>query len=158
MHRPYPSDCRNSQPPRDHARVLESVPRMLRSTRCCAADPGPHTGSPPMDPGSAAQREGRCTASGTPGVLIQLAADVAADDIAEQLPPLALEALQLKLADRGEDGRRGVDLDAGQQDFGAEILEACGLLHDVFAGEVVAALLQHLNQGLRDAIADDDRA
>src|SRR5487761_2310857 len=86
------------------------------------------------------------------------AADVAADDVAEQHPSLALELHQLKLADRGEIGWRGVDLDAGQQDFGSEILEVCGLLHDIFAGEVVAALLQHLNQRLRDAVADLDRA
>jgi len=33
------------------------------------------------------------------------APDVAADDVAEQLPLLALELHQLKLADRGEIGR-----------------------------------------------------
>src|SRR5260370_7274940 len=84
------------------------------------------------------------------------APDVAADDVAEQLPLLTLEPLQLKLADRGEIGWAGVDRNAGQQDFGAEILEACRLLHDVLAGEIVAALLQHLNQRLGDAVADDD--
>ena len=31
------------------------------------------------------------------------------------------------------------------------------MLHDVLAGEVVAALLEHLDQGLRDGVADDDR-
>ena len=45
----------------------------------------------------------------------QLAADVAAHDLAEQLPGFALELLQLDLRDRREVGRRGVDLDARQQ-------------------------------------------
>ena len=39
-----------------------------------------------------------------------------------------------------------------------EILEVGGLLHDVFAGEIVAALLQHLNQRLGHAVAEDDEA
>src|ERR1035441_6479079 len=82
------------------------------------------------------------------------ASDVGADDVAEQLPFLALELHQLKLAERGKIGRAGIDLDAGQQDLGPEILEICRLLHDVFAGEVVAALLQHLNQGLCHAVTD----
>src|SRR6267154_2975383 len=99
-----------------------------------------------MDPGSAAHRRGRAkrdpeSAALHPGhVPERSAADVAGDDIAEQFPFLALELHQLKLADRGEIGWAGVDLDAGQQDFGTEILEACRLLHDVGAGEVVTAL------------------
>src|SRR3977135_1571329 len=62
-----------------------------------------------------------------------LAPDIAADDVAEQVPFLALELHQLKLADRGEIGRAGVDHDAGQQDFGTEILQAWRLLHSVVA-------------------------
>src|SRR5713226_4628642 len=50
------------------------------------------------------------------------AADVGADDDTEQFPLLALEPHQLKLADRGEIGRAGVDLDAGQQHFRPEVL------------------------------------
>lgn len=42
------------------------------------------------------------------------AADLAGDDVTEQLPLLALEAHELQLVDRGEIGRRGVDRDAGQ--------------------------------------------
>src|SRR5579862_8900050 len=52
------------------------------------------------------------------------AADLAADDVAEQHPAFALEHLQLKLANRGEIGARGVDLDAGQQHLGAVVLQA----------------------------------
>src|ERR1700730_5241640 len=105
----------------------------------------------------AVQRSLRCIAE--PGHVPEiLAADVAGDDVAEQLPLLALEPLQLKLADRGEISRAGVDHHARQQHFGAEILEVCRLFHDVFASQIVAALLQHLNHGLRDAVADDDRS
>src|ERR1700681_4005071 len=85
------------------------------------------------------------------------APDVSADDVAEQLPPLALEALQLQLADRGKIGRAGVDHHAGQKNFGAEILQVGCLFHDVLAGEIVTALLQHLYQGLANAVSDDDR-
>ena len=52
----------------------------------------------------------------------------------------------------------GVDLDAGQQHVGREILQVRRLLHDVLAGEIVAALLQHLHQGLRRAVAVHDGA
>src|ERR1700688_1142650 len=41
------------------------------------------------------------------------AADVTADDVAEQIPFLALEFLQLELGDRGEVSGAGIDLDAG---------------------------------------------
>src|SRR5882724_12804944 len=130
--------------PRGIARVSIARPGCCAACKCCAADPGSKYWLAPLGPGSAAQLTGRCftspgercTASGTN----DLAADVTADDIAEQHPALALELHQLQLADRGEIGRRGVDLDTRQQDFGAEILQACGLLHDVFAGQVVAAL------------------
>src|ERR1700676_4409721 len=63
------------------------------------------------------------------------APDVAADHVAEQLPLLALELHQLKLVDRGEIGRRGIDHDAREQDFGAEVLEVGRLLHVVSPGE-----------------------
>jgi hypothetical protein len=42
-----------------------------------------------------------------------------------------------------------VDPDAGQQHGQIKVPEACGLLHDVFTSELVAALLQNLNQRLR---------
>ena len=41
----------------------------------------------------------------------------------------------------------GVDLDARQQRVGREVLQARGLLHDVRAGEVVAAHLENLAPG-----------
>src|SRR5437016_3911542 len=62
-----------------------------------------------------------------------LVAEFAANDVAEQLPFLALEPLHLKLLDRGEVGRRGVDRHAGQQGVGRKVLDARRLLHDVFA-------------------------
>src|SRR6266436_5482576 len=85
-----------------------------------------------------------------------LVAEFAADDVAEQLPFLALEPLHLKLLDRGEVGRRGVDRHAGQQGVGRKVLQARRLLHDVFAGQVVAAHLQHLHHGLSHAVAVPD--
>src|ERR1035437_4243112 len=48
--------------------------------------------------------------AGRPGNLS--AANVAVDDLAEQVPLLALEFHQLKLGDRGEVGSTGGDLDA----------------------------------------------
>src|SRR6476660_9774493 len=85
-----------------------------------------------------------------------LVAELAADDVTEQLPFLALEPLHLKLIDRGEVGRRGVDRDARQQGVGRKLLQACSLLHDVFTGEVIAAHFQDLHHGLGHTIAVPD--
>src|SRR3981189_33525 len=59
------------------------------------------------------------------------APDVGADDVAEQLPLVALELHQLQLADRSEIVRAGVDLDARQQHFGTKVLQVRGLLHNI---------------------------
>src|ERR1700736_2488804 len=128
---------------------------IVSRTRCSVLPLLRRAGTYNMGPGSAAHR---WRAALRPGHDRTSAADVAADDIAEQHPALALELHQLKLADRGEVGRRSVDADAGQQHLGAEVLEVSGLLHDVFTGQVVAALFQYLNHGLRDGEADLDRA
>src|ERR1700731_520265 len=61
------------------------------------------------------------------------AADVAGDDLAEQIPFLALEFLQLELGDRGEVGGAGVNLDARQQAAELQIPHTGRLLHDVLA-------------------------
>src|SRR5689334_662579 len=47
---------------------------------------------------------------------------LAVDDGAKQLPLLALQAHQLRLADRGRPRRTGVDRDAGQQQPGLDVL------------------------------------
>src|SRR5450631_2884741 len=65
----------------------------------------------------------RCSALHPGHVRERSASDVAADDVAEQLPPFALETLQLQFADRGKICRAGVDHHAGQKNFGAEILQ-----------------------------------
>jgi arylsulfatase A-like enzyme len=83
----------------------------------------------------------------------RVAARIGAHDRAEPLPGLALEAGQLQLPDRREVGRAGVDLDAGQQAVEFHILQAGGLLHDVFAGQIVAASLQALRDCLRIDVA-----
>ena len=73
--------------------------------------------------------------------------------LAEQHPALAVEARELQLLERIEVGRTGVDLDPGQQHRQLEILEAGGLPHHVLARQLVAALLEHLHQGLRGTVA-----
>src|SRR6476660_5794343 len=92
------------------------------------------------------------------GTLQALVAELAADDVAEQVPFLALEPHHLKLLDRGEVGRCGADRHAGQQGVGRKALQARRLLHDVFTGEVIAAHFQHLHHGLRHAVAVHDGA
>src|SRR6476469_7054546 len=74
------------------------------------------------------------------------AANVGADDVSEPFPGFALELHQLQLRKRGEVAGAGVNLDAGQQPAEFKVLDARGLLHDVRARQVVAALLQYLRQ------------
>ena len=81
--------------------------------------------------------------------------DLAGNDIAEQLPAFAVEFHQLHLLDRKEVVRAGADLDAGQQHFAGKILQARGLLHHILPREIVTALLENLNHGLRRGIAID---
>src|SRR6478736_8578120 len=69
-------------------------------------------------------RRGAHLVEGKQQPLRALLAEFAADDIAEQLPFLALEPLHLKLLDRGEVGGAGVDLDAWQQGVGRKVLQA----------------------------------
>src|SRR5689334_7300076 len=66
---------------------------------------------------------------------------LARHDRAEPVPGFALEALHLQLLDRGEVGRAGLDLRAGQIDADLEV-EVRRLLHDVLSREIVAALPQ----------------
>src|SRR5450631_4774785 len=123
---PYPSVFGKRKPPR-RCRGGECEEGIVSRTRCSALHPG--------------------------HVRERSASDVAADDVTEQLPPFALETLQLQLADRGKICRAGVDHHAGQKNFGAEILQVGCLFHDVLAGEIVTALLQHLYQGLGNAVS-----
>src|ERR1700733_11229778 len=67
-----------------------------------------------------------------------LAADLGADDVAEQVPFAVLELHHLELFDRGKVGGAGVDLDAGKRRIRREVFQAGGLLHHVFPGQVVA--------------------
>src|SRR5947209_6014851 len=85
------------------------------------------------------------------------AANVAADDVAEQFPLVSLELHQLKLGDRREIGGAGVNLDARKQTTKFQIPDARRLLHDVFSREIVAALLQHIDEPLRDGVGVHDR-
>src|SRR6516225_9902110 len=74
----------------------------------------------------------------------------------EELPGLAFETLHLQLLERRKIRRAGLDLRARQIDADLEV-EVGGLAHHVLAGEIVAALPEHLLQTLGDAIAEDGR-
>src|SRR3954469_25676271 len=78
---------------------------------------------------------------------------VRADYLAEQLVFLAVEALQLNRLQGRVVVRPGGDGDAGEQRIDAKALHRRGLLHDVLAGQVVAALLEHLHERLRHGVA-----
>src|SRR5467141_1932984 len=80
------------------------------------------------------------------------ATDVGVDDVAEALPGLTLESLELNSGDRGEVGGAGIDLDARKQATELKSLDAGRLLHDVLAREIVAAGLQHMLERLRDGV------
>src|ERR1700688_286306 len=82
-----------------------------------------------------------------------LPADLATDDIAEQFPALALEFPELKLLDRSKVSCAGVDRDTGQEPFQLQTLDARGLLHDIRAGKIVAALFENMNHRLSNIVA-----
>src|SRR5260370_8629828 len=63
---------------------------------------------------------------------------------AELLPVSAAPALQLQLRPDHVVGRAGVDRDAGHGSRQHEILQAFCLPHDIFTGQIIAALLQAL--------------
>src|SRR6185503_21108854 len=88
----------------------------------------------------------------------RLTADVSVHDLAKQLPCFALELLQLDLRDRGEVGRAGVDLDAGQQATELESLDVGGLFHDVFARQIIAARLEDVNKSLGNGVTTHHRS
>src|SRR5262249_37557129 len=81
--------------------------------------------------------------------------DIAGHHRAEQFPARAVEADHLHLLDRRKIARTGVDPDARQQHAQLEIFQIGRLPHDVLAREVVAALLEHLDQRLRLQIGDN---
>src|SRR3954466_12580638 len=75
------------------------------------------------------------------------------EDRAEQFPALAVELHHLQLLVDAVIVRRGVGDDARQRQIELDVLEAGRLLHDVLAGEIVAARLEHVDQQLRGRIA-----
>src|SRR5437667_6581090 len=77
---------------------------------------------------------------------------LAREHVAEQHVTLAVEAHQPHLLDRTQIGRTGLQANARQQQ-GQLHVQMRGLLHDVFAGEVVAALLEDLHHGKADVIS-----
>src|ERR1700674_711259 len=75
------------------------------------------------------------------------------DDRSKQLPALAVELHHLQLLVDAIIGRRGSADDAGQGQVQLNVFEGGGLLHDVVAGKVVAAALEHLDQELGGGVA-----
>src|SRR5262245_44783479 len=80
------------------------------------------------------------------------------DDFAEQHPALAVEAGELHLLDGIEVVCGCVVLDSRQQHRQTKVLQVGRLPHHVIACEVVAALPEHLDQRLGDAVAIDVKA
>src|SRR5580658_7182339 len=76
-------------------------------------------------------------------------------NIAEARPGPAVPAHQLQRLDRMEVAGTGVDLDSRQQAGQFQILNIRRLLHDVLAAQIVAALLQGLNQRGRGVVGLD---
>src|SRR4051794_40700946 len=74
------------------------------------------------------------------------------EDRAEQLPALAVELHHLQLLVDAIIVRSGVGKDARQRQIELDILQAGRLLHDVLAGEIVAAHLEDMNHQLRGRI------
>src|SRR6266567_2214888 len=116
---------------------MHFVPDAVQRTSRCTAEPGPAT--TPCEVWAPDQH--RITpqarrAAQHPGQK-RSAADVAADDVAEQLPGIALEPHELQLRKRGKVGGAGVDLDAGQQATELKPSYVGRLPHDVLACEIV---------------------
>src|SRR4051794_22446391 len=76
-------------------------------------------------------------------------------DVAEQVPGLAGPAHQLKLAQRTVVGWACINGDARQHHRVFQALQVGGLLHEVFAGEIVPALTQHLRDRVGQAKGGD---
>src|SRR5262245_20795683 len=75
------------------------------------------------------------------------------EDRAEQFPAFAVELHHLQLLVDAIIVRRGIGEDAGQRQIEHDVFEAGGLLHDVLAGQIVAADVWYLNHQLRSRIA-----
>jgi hypothetical protein len=78
--------------------------------------------------------------------------------VADRLPRPTVELHQSQVLDRLEVPTAGAYPDARQQQRRSVVLERRRLPHDVFAGQVVPAPFEHLNQGLGGRIAEKRRA
>src|SRR4029077_19123523 len=69
--------------------------------------------------------------------------DRTGQQVAEQIPALAVKSRHLHLLDRREIGRAGVGDDARKQHRHRDAMQIRDLFHDVLARQLVAALLEH---------------
>src|SRR5262249_6794735 len=137
--------CANAPPPDNNA-AADTPPtkvRLLVFTDFTSHWKKARDFPPKRRPAPPAQKKGRHSAF-CPLVRIRGSGALAVQDVAEQLPVLALEARQLRRLDRIVVGRAGVDRDARQQQRRLELLVVGRLFHDVLTGQVVAALLKRL--------------
>src|SRR5215208_1572902 len=74
------------------------------------------------------------------------------EDRAEHFPTLTVEPHHLQLLVDAVIGWRGIGEDTRQRQIEHDVLEAGRLLHDVFAGEIIAALLEHMDHQLRGRV------
>src|SRR5690348_7172664 len=100
---------------------------------------------------TAACRNSDDTASGIDIMRPFMAASL--DDLAVRHPTRAVEPRELLGLEREEVVGPGVHLDPGARERQLQVLQVRRLLHHVLAREVVAALLEHLHQRLRGAVA-----
>src|SRR5262249_42096606 len=100
------------------------------------------------------KKEGRGSAAFRTSAAGKLCA-LGVHDLAEQLPALALETLQLDGLHRIVIGRAGADGDARQQARHAQLLMVGGLLHEILARQIVAAFLQRLLHEVADRVGID---
>src|SRR6185437_8199960 len=75
------------------------------------------------------------------------------EHIADRLPATAVELDEAHLLDRSKIPATGTYLDIGQQEGRLVILKRRRLLHDTLAGQVVAALPEHLRQRFSGRVA-----
>src|SRR5262249_60394210 len=97
-------------------------------------------------------RRGCAAAQGAAALACLVAGGLVRNNVAEQLPGLSLEPLQLHGLQRIEVARAGVDLDARQQHGQVDVLQIRRLLHDIGSREIVTALLEDDGQQRRHGI------
>src|ERR1700727_1405181 len=112
--------------PMTNGRLRRGVLRSCRRARPALACPG----------------VSRSVACATPAT----AAPSVAQQLAEQFPTLSVETGKLQLANGEVVAGRGVYFHARQQQWQFQVFDVRRLAHDILTRQIVAALLQHVNE------------